>query len=159
MGVVQTVVYAITADECGTPLHVGDTYSHEAALDVVRRLSFDTGHYSRCWEISTNHLPSQALRYLEHLADAATPTGLLFEAFCIPGSHAVGVKLIATPWTDTNLGFIDGGSTAALHQVQREAGVAQPLIDVMHLAALADVRILIFDPDALVLEGLPTFDD
>ncbi|WP_297185330.1 ABC transporter substrate-binding protein [uncultured Porticoccus sp.] len=160
IGVVQTVVYAITADEYGTPLHVGDTYSHEAALEVVRRLTFDTGHYSRCWEISTGHLPSQALAYLEHLADAATPTGLLFEAFRIPGSHAVGVKLIATPWTDTNLGFIDGGgTTAALHQAQIETQAPQSLIDVMHLAAVADVRLLIFDPDALVLEGLPTFDD
>ncbi|MBG58765.1 MAG: ABC transporter substrate-binding protein [Porticoccus sp.] len=159
MGVVQTVVYAITADEYGVPLHVGDTYSHETALEVVRRLAFDTGHYSRCWEISTGHLPSHAQAHLEYLADVATPTGLLFEAFRIPSSNAVGVKLIATPWTDTNLRFFDGSSTATLHQTQREAGVPQPLVDVMHLAALADVRIVIFDPDALVLEGLPTFDD
>lgn len=159
MGVVQTVVYAITADECGTPLHVGDTYSHEAALEVVRRLTFDTGHYSRCWEISTGHLPSQALAYLEHLADATTPTGLLFEAFRIPSSDAVGVKLIATPWTDVNLEFIDGRDAKTLHKAQKDACVSLPLIAVMQLAALADVRILIFDPNAATLDGLPLYDD
>tara|TARA_R110001599_G_scaffold192503_1_gene387941 strand:+ start:61585 stop:62298 length:714 start_codon:yes stop_codon:yes gene_type:complete len=159
LGVVQTVVHAVMADEGGSPVHVGDTYSHEAALEVIKRLTFETGHYSRCWEISTNHLPMHALLYLEQQAEACVATGLLFEAFRIPGSHAVGVKLIATPWTDANLGFIDGSSTAVLHALQREAGVSEPLVAVMHLAALADVRILIFDPDAPVLEGLPTVDD
>ena len=158
LGVVQTVVHAVMADESGSPVHVGDTYSHEAALNVVKRLTFETGHYSRCWEISTNHLPMHALQYLEQQVDEGVPTGLLFEAFRIPGSDVVGVKLIATPWTDANLGFIDGSSTAVLHAFQQEAGVPEPLVAVMHLAALADVRILIFDPDAPVLEGLPTFD-
>jgi hypothetical protein len=33
------------------------------------------------------------------------------------------------------------------------------LIAVIQLAALADVRILIFDPNAEILEGLPVYDD
>jgi hypothetical protein len=33
---------------------------------------------------------------------------LLFEAFRIPYSPAIGVKLIATPWTDEHLGQVEG---------------------------------------------------
>jgi len=159
LGVVQTVVHAVMADDGGIPVHVGDTYSHKAALEVVRRLTFETGHYSRCWEISSGHLPEEALQYLEDLASASTPTGLLFEAFRIPDSDAVGVKLIATPWVDDNLTFVEGRDAQSLHDELANVCVPQPLITVMQLAAQADVRILIFDPNAAFLEGLPTFDN
>jgi hypothetical protein len=46
----------------------------EAAREVVRRLSFETGFYSRCWEISSAHLTADAGRFLADLADIATPT-------------------------------------------------------------------------------------
>lgn len=158
-GVALIVIYAVMADDAGQLVHVGDTYSQEAAREVVRRLSFETGHYSRCWEISTGHLPEEVMQYLEDLADGSTPTGLLFEAFRIPDSDAVGVKLINTPWTDMNLTIVDGGGTQALHDDQVQAGVPQPLISVMQLASLACVRILIFDPNAAILDGLPVYDD
>lgn len=158
-GVVRNVIYAIMADDSGTPIHVGDQYSAEEAREVVRRLTFETGHYSRCWEISSGHLPEEVRRYLEDLADASDLTGLFFETFRIPDSDAVGVKLIATPWTDENLKIVDGRSAQALHNDQTEACVPQSLIAVMELAALADVRILIFDPNAPILDGLPEYDD
>ena len=158
-GVALIVVYAIMADDAGRPIHVGDTYSQEEAREVVRRLAFSTGHYSRCWEISSGHIPEEVRQYLEDLADASTLTGLFFESFRIPDSDAVGVKLIATPWTDENLKIVDGSDAKALHNEQVDACVPQPLITVMQLAALADVRILIFDPDAAILEGLPVYDD
>jgi len=158
-GVALIVVYAIMADDAGRPIHVGDTYSQEEAREVVRRLTFSTGHYSRCWEISSGHIPEEVRQYLEDLADASTLTGLFFESFRIPDSDAVGVKLIATPWTDENLKIVDGSDAKALHNEQVDACVPQPLITVMQLAALADVRILIFDPDAAILEGLPVYDD
>jgi hypothetical protein len=158
-GVARIVIYAVMAVEADKPLHVGDTYSHEAAREVVRRLTFETSHYSRCWEISSGHIPEEARQYLESLADIATPTGLFFEAFRIPYSDAVGVKLIATPWTDTNLKIIDGSDAQDLRDEQTAAGVPEGLITVLHLAAMADVRILIFDPDAAILEGLAIYDD
>lgn len=37
----------------------------EAAENLVKRLTFETGHLSRCWEISSEHLPKEALDYLE----------------------------------------------------------------------------------------------
>ena len=46
-GIARNLVYAVMAEEAGQPLHVGDTYSEEAAREVVRRLRFETGFYSR----------------------------------------------------------------------------------------------------------------
>lgn len=96
-GIARNLVYAVMAEEAGQPLHVGDTYSEEAAREVVRRLRFETGFYSRAWEISSAHITEEAGRFLAELADIATPSGFLFVAFRIPYSPAVGVKLIATP--------------------------------------------------------------
>ena len=154
-GVVRTVVYAVSGEDSGQPVHVGDTYSEEAAREVVRRLSFETGFYSRCWEISSAHLTAEAGRFLAELADIATPSGFLFVAFRIPYSPAIGVKLIATPWTDANLQLVEGITAEQLRQEHQAKGMPESLVEVLHLAALADVRMLVFDADANVLGGLP----
>ena len=158
-GVVRTVVYAVSGDDFGQPVHVGDVYSEEAAREVVRRLSFETGFYSRCWEISSAHLTADAGRFLADLADIATPSGFLLVAFRIPYSPAIGVKLIATPWTDTNLQHVESITAEELRQEHRAKGMPESLVEVLHLAALADVRMLVFDADAPVLDGLPLYDD
>ena len=78
-GVVGAVVYAIHGDDFdGRPVHIGDTYSAEAAREVVQRLSFETGYYSRCWEISSAHISHETGQYLANLADLATPEAFLF---------------------------------------------------------------------------------
>jgi len=158
-GLARNVVYAVMAQEEGKPLHVGDTYSDEAAREVVRRLRYETGFYSRCWEISSGHLDTEAHRFLAELADIATPTLFLFVAFRIPYSPAIGVKLIATPWTDANLQHVEGITAEELRQEHRAKGVPESLVEVLHLAALADVRMLVFDADAPVLDGLTLYDD
>lgn len=158
-GIVRTVVYAIVADDFdGEPVQVGDTYSEEAAREVVRRLTFETGIYSRCWEISTRHITEESGRYLCDLADIATPTGFLFIAFRVPYSPAIGVKLIATPWTDENLRSIEEVTAEQLRQEHLSKGMPDDLMQVLHLAANADVRILIFDADAPELDGLPIYE-
>lgn len=158
-GIIRAVLYSITADDLGTPIHVGDTYSAESAREVATRLTFETGHYSRCWEISSKHLPQSAMQYLETLADSNTPTGLFFESFRVPGCSTVGCKLFCTPWTDQNLAVVDGTSAEQLRQEQLRAGVPESLVDLLQLAALADTRILIIDPDASELDRLPLFDE
>jgi len=158
-GTVRIVVYELTADDFGTPVHIGDAYSAEAAREVVDRLAFETGHYSRCWEISSAHLPTSAMQHLEDLADADTPTGLLFETFRVPGSYATGCKLLCTPWTPQNLATTVGSDAETLRQDQLRAGVPESLVNLLHLAALADTRFLILDPDASVLDGLPVYDE
>ncbi|HHK4245474.1 TPA: ABC transporter substrate-binding protein [Pseudomonas aeruginosa] len=153
-GAILAVLYSIHGDDNGAIRHIGDTPTLEAARDVVQRLSFETGHYSRCWEISSAHVTEDAMRYLEDMADTETPTGLLFVAFHIPCSPAVGVKLIATPWTNANLLQVEGITAEQLRQEHLDQGVPPPLVEVLHQAADADVRILILDADATTLGGL-----
>ncbi len=159
-GIVRAVVYAIEAEDAdGRPAHLGDFYSEEAAREAIHRLSFETGFYSRCWEISSAHITEEAGRYLAELADIATPEGFLFIAFRIPYSPAVGVKLIATPWTDANLQMVESITAEQLRQGHRKKKMPESLVEVLHLAANADVRMLVFDADAQVLDGLPLYDD
>lgn len=158
-GLVRTVVYAVAGDDFGQPVHVGDTYSGEAAQEVVRRLSFETGFYSRCWEISSAHATDEANHYLAELADIATPTGFLFVAFRIPYSPAIGVKLIATPWTDEHLLHVEGITAEQLRQAHLDKGMPETLVDTLHQAALADIRMLVLDADAPVLDGLPLYQE
>jgi hypothetical protein len=141
--------------------HIDDLYSLEEAQAMVHRLNFETGHYSRAWEISTAHLPEGALFYLEGWASHSAPrqTGLLFELFPLSDCGGIGCKLIGTPWTDDNLVKIEGRPYSSLRQEQLDAGTPVALIEVLYLAALADVRLLIFDPDAAVLDGLAIFDE
>ncbi|WP_339420337.1 MULTISPECIES: DUF5983 family protein [unclassified Pseudomonas] len=160
-GLVRQVIYAVTGEMLNERHHVGDLYSLEEAQAMVHRLSFDTGHYSRAWEISAAHLTDEALRHLESRAGNfdSKPTGLLFEPFALPDCNGVGCKLIGTPWTDDNLVKIEGNPYSSLRQEQLDAGTPDALVNVLYLAALADVRLLIFDPDAAVLDGLAIFDE
>ena len=155
-GVVDAVVYAIYGDDFdGRPVHVGDTYSAEAAREIVQRLSFESGYFSRSWEISSAHISAESWHYLETLADIATPEALLCIAFRIPYSQAIGIKLISTPWTDRNLEYAEGISAEQLQQEHRNKGMPADLVHILALAGQADVRILVFDEDAPVLLGLP----
>ena len=69
------------------------------------------------------------------------------------------MKLIATPWTDDNLHAIEGITAERLMREHRKKGMPESLVHVLHLAALADVRILVFDADAPVLDGLTIYDE
>lgn len=149
------MIYAIHGDDCvGSPVHVGDTYSAEAAREVVQRLSFETGYYSRCWEISAAHLSERSWHYLSSLANCEMPENLLFVVFPIPESSAIGIKLISTPWTDHNLEHVMGIGTEQLRQEHQDKGMPDDLANILELAGQADVRILIFDGDAPALLGL-----
>ncbi|PUB36503.1 ABC transporter substrate-binding protein, partial [Pseudomonas sp. GV047] len=82
-GMVRQVIYAVMGEILNERLHVGDLYSLEDAQAMIHRLSFETGHYSRTWEISTAHLSEEAMFYLEGWVNHSAPrrTGLLFELF------------------------------------------------------------------------------
>ncbi|AZE99512.1 hypothetical protein C4J95_2050 [Pseudomonas orientalis] len=154
-GIVVQVIYAVFSHDQSPPILVGDHYSEALAKARIQQMVFETGHYSRCWEISSAHLPAAVWG---DLTLAAVPEGLLLEAFELRNSHAFGVKLIATPWTDSHLQQIEDCTAKQLRQQQLSAGLPAELVEVLHLAAQADVRILIFDPDAAQLDGLPVYD-
>lgn len=82
----------------------------------------------------------------------------MFEPFALRDCNGLGCKLIGTPWTDENLMRIEGGPYTSLRQEQLDAGTPEALVNLLYLAALADVRLLIFDPDAAVLDGLAFFE-
>jgi hypothetical protein len=157
-GLALFVVYSVIGERDGQAARVGDLPFKATAEEVARRLNFETGVYSRAWEISSAHLTAAGERFLTQLADDAL-TGYLFVAFRIPGSPAIGVKLFATPWTDAHLQCVEGISADALRQENRDTGVPDALADVLHLAGQADVRFLVFDGDAPVLDSLPVYDD
>ena len=54
---------------------------------------------------------------------------------------------------------VEGITAKRLMQEHRKKGMPESLMHVLHLAALADVRMLVFDADAQVLDGLPIYDD
>lgn len=153
-GIVVQVIYAVFSHDQSPPILVGDHYSEVLAKARIQQMAFETGHYSRCWEISTGHLPDAVW---EDLTPSTVPEGLLLEAFELRDSNAFGVKLIATPWTDSHLDRLEGCTAKQLRQQQLSAGLPEELVEVLHLAAQADVRILIFDPDAAQLDGLHAY--
>lgn len=157
-GTVLDVIHAVMVTESGELTHLGDAQSGEAAQMMVQRLSFDTGHYSQCWEISTAHLCPQSFVYLRNASSRETPSGLLFEVFRLQDDSTFGCKLYATPWHDRALRRVDGINRQQLHQEHLKAGVPHCLVRILHLAALADTRILIFDPDAPELNGLEIYE-
>jgi hypothetical protein len=157
-GTARGVVYALTGDDDGEPIHLGDVYSARAARQVVRRLDFNAALHSRCWEINTAHLTAEAERYLTEQADQAL-AGILFIPFRIPHGPAVGVKLLDTPWTDTHLIPVNGITAEELRGQHWDFGVPDTLADMLHLAASAEARLLVFDAAAPVLDGLPVYDE
>ena len=84
---------------------------------------------------------------------------MLFIVFRIPHSPAIGIKLLCTPWTAENLALAEGITAEQLRQEHRNQGMPEDLANILELAGQADVRILILDADAPVLEGLPRFRD
>lgn len=159
-GSVQAVVHSIygRALEDGL-IHIGDSYLLETAQAIVRNLQFETGFYSRAWEISSAHLTQKGSNCLMEWADIDMPTDLLFIAFRMPYSPAIGVKLISTPWTDTHLQDVEGITSEELRQTFHDKGMPECLVNALSLAGRADVRLLIFDADAAVLDGLPLYDN
>jgi len=154
----DVIVQRVSGKNCdGWSTPIGDYHSYKAAQAVVRSLRFEAGFYSRCWEISSAHIPEEAHQYLYELAQADTPPEFLFVVFRMPHCPAVGIKLISTPWTDERLGYVEGMTAERLHLEHRLKGVPDSLAQVLHLAALADVRMLVFDDDAPELEGLPVY--
>ena len=101
----------------------------------MQRLSFETGYYSRCWEVSSAHICQETGQYLANLADLATPEAFLFIAFRVPYSPAIGVKLISTPWTDKNLEYAEGISAEQLRQEHRDKGMPDDLANILNWPA------------------------
>lgn len=155
-GFIGAVVYPILGDDLnGRHVYICDTHSIDAARELVQRLSFEPGRYSRCWEISRAHIEADARNYLAGLVDLGTPDAFRFTAFRIPPSDAIGVKLNATPWSNKALELAEGVTPQQLRRTFHDRGMPDDLARILLLAGQADVRILIFDASAPALPDLP----
>ena len=156
-GQVRAVVYALRAIENGEEIHLGDTETLARAQGLLKRIQFETGFYSRAFEITSSHLPDDEWDDLQDLVQHADTQQLMFECFTLPDSDAVGFKLHGPPWTDEHLNNLEGFGLSVLQAKHHEEGFMPETIRVLSLAGQADVRILILDPNGCLLEGLPQF--
>lgn len=153
-GQVRSVCYQLTAN-LDKPVHLGDFVTRESAVHALKNASFTNGFFSRCWEISNAHVSESDYSFLFDKCGADHP---FIECFLI-GDSTIGLKLICTPWDDSNLRMTVGyESVSTLKKAMLDSGLSEALIDLLFLASQADVRFLILDPDASPLEGLPVFD-
>ena len=113
---------------------------------------------SRAFEIASAHLPEEDWADLQTLVEDADTALLHFECFTLPDSDAIGFKLLSTPWTDQHLGQYWGYDLSTLQALQAAEGFSEQTIRVLTLAAEAEVRFLVIDPNGNVLDGLPLFD-
>lgn len=155
-GQVLAVLHALYGIRDEEVFHLGDFPAPEGAQQAAREQSFATGVYSRTWEISTAHLPPCTLGCLADLSYLPSRPGTLFQAFRLPTGER-GCRLSCTPWTEQNLKDQAETSIKMLLEAHRREFVPESLIQLLLLAGLADVRFLILDPDAPILEGLPIY--
>ncbi|MDZ4020653.1 DUF5983 family protein [Pseudomonas sichuanensis] len=113
---------------------------------------------SRAFEIASAHLPEEDWADLQSLAEDADTALLHFECFTLPDSDAIGFKILSAPWTDQHLGQHWGYDLSTLQALQAAEGFSEETIRVLTLAAQADVRFLVIDPNSNILNGLPLFD-
>ncbi|KYC14117.1 MULTISPECIES: hypothetical protein [unclassified Pseudomonas] len=113
---------------------------------------------SRAFEIASAHLPEEDWADLQALAESADTALLQFECFTLPDSDAIGFKILSTPWTDQHLGRYWGYDLSTLQALQAAEGFSEDTVQVLTLAAQAEVRFLVIDPNSNVLNGLPLFD-
>ncbi|OLU25487.1 hypothetical protein BVH03_17690 [Pseudomonas sp. PA15(2017)] len=156
-GVACRVTYSLFGHRESTSIFLGDYDNFALAMAISEQLTFRTGHFSRAWEISSLHLPEKALEHAQRLAGFEIPSGQLVEFFLLPGCDGVGCKLFMTPWSDENLAGL-GLTAEKLRQEHLDNGLHLNLIELLHQAAAADVRFLVFDPDADRLQDLPIYD-
>ena len=155
----RTLAYVVHAKDHDHAVVLGVQPTLEQAQQIVARLRFETGHFSRCWEISTAHLPEASVDELFCLASADKPRPLRdlhLEFFEMSGHRVVGCKLRNTPWTDDHLELCST-TPADLRQRQLDFGLPVEFVELLHLAGQANVRFLLFDPEAAPLAGLPCF--
>lgn len=157
------IVYRINASYGMGETIIGQPITLDEAQNIVQKLQFETGTFSRCWEISNRHIPKTDFDLL--LNDAkqlpqivASP--FLMDLFILDDQDdfSLGIRLNRTPWTDEHLTKVTDYNTASLRQSYLADGdLSAAFVDLIMLAGQADVRIVIFKTQGKVLEHLPIY--
>lgn len=142
--------------------HIGDVDDLIEAQNVVKNLTSKSGRYGRIWEINSCHIP-----YVDYqiLAGAYmhgnTYADCLFEVFPFPVNEipCVGIKLIGAPWNDETVKLnLDITYQDLYNRCLDLEGLSESFVELLHLAGKTDTRVLVLDPQAARIEGLPLYE-
>lgn len=159
------IIYRVLATEYASQVIIGQALSLLEAERMIYNIQIQTGHYNRCFEISSSHLPANDLRDLKERAEEIpqiVDAPFLLDLFLINNERNdnfdLGIRLNRTPWTEDDLlqKVLCSGSTD-LREDYLEDGLSTQLIDLLLLAGKADVRLIIFSDNAPILPRLATY--
>jgi len=156
-GIARNLVYAVMAEEAGkpctsatpTPRSRGRGGTPPALRDRVLQPGL---------EISSAHITEEAAAIWPTWPTSPRQP---FPVRCLPHSLQPSGRREADRHAldDANLQHVEGITAEELRQEHRAKGVPESLVEVLHLAALADVRLLVFDADAPILQALTVYGD
>lgn len=142
--------------------HIGDVYDLIEAQNVVTNLTSKSGRFGRIWEINNRHIPHEDYQTLcGELMLGHTYADCLFEVFPFPVNEfpCIGIKLIGTPWNAKNVNLELGITYQDLYNRCLDLeGLSDSFVELLHLAGTTDTRVLVLDPQAARIEGLPLYE-
>lgn len=160
------VIYRLIASDGADETIIGEALTLKDAWRIVQNLQFDTGCYSRLWEISNRHIPKEVLDLLRNkakrLSENLIDSYFLMDLFILdhPGVEAdfdLGIRLNRIPWTQEHVTKVTHYDLVELRDSYLNDGLPSSFVDLVLQAGMAEVRILVFREQGKVLAGLPTF--
>lgn len=160
------VIYRLIASDGADKTIIGEALTLKDAQRIVQNLQFDTGFYSRLWEISNRHIPKEVLDLLRNKAKKLSENLIdgyfLMDLFILdhPGDETdfdLGIRLNRIPWTQEHVTKVMHYDLVELRDGYLNDGLPSSFVDLVLQAGMAEVRILVFSEQGKVLEGLPTF--
>jgi hypothetical protein len=152
IGKLIKITYLVVGEIDSELVELGEFENRKEAESVqrgCRQLCRRTG-----FEINLSHLPPGACDYLNRTDRFS---GLYVPRVSIEVSNAIGFRLLFTPWTDEYLRFFINHDLAYLKLQFLNDGMPPEFAELLIQAGQANVRYLVFDKDAPVLEGLPVY--
>lgn len=159
------IIYRVLATQYASQVIVGETLGLIEAERMIYNIQIQTGHYNRCFEISSSHLPANDLVCLRERASrlpAVIDSPYLLDLFLINNDYKegfdLGIRLNRTPWTEDQL--TDKTKFQDIEEVKQfylNEDLSPEFINLIIQAAQADVRFIIFSDNAPTLPKLATY--
>jgi hypothetical protein len=155
-GKVVGVRYALTArDRIEMEVNLGFYPTYGLALNALKRVNPERTPFARAWEITDRHLDKDDLTFLKEKSGSGGKFYTVHSPLSLGG---IAVELIATPWTNANLNELFGLRVRDLVREQLQSGMPKNLLKILHLAARANIRYLIFRVGGVELSELEVFE-
>ena len=158
-GSIHDVIYEISGRKGPKRHYIGGTFNLKQASRLVKELPFHGSNYGRYWKVSYAHLTDEAIEFMEknkisdpELEDSDFLYVTIFNAPFIDEGYCV--KLDQTPWIDSILKKAVNLDLKTLRMSHGNDGMPASLVSIVHMAAKANVGMLIFDKNAELTPGL-----